>query len=156
MNGCPSESSDSYLMASILLLEVLMDTILKVHGKTMVARYIGFVATCKPGDMLDLGDTLDDVWMSEDGRKFVEVYVNQSWKEYDSEVDGPIWTDDLWDIASIINSETTNASDLAYWAWILQNKAALQDDQPIIDAFGAIEQKPREEPDYFALNMEWD
>jgi len=73
--------------------------VLMVYGKPVEVHYVGFVASFGQNDEADIGDTKDDVYAAADGRKFVEVYITTSWREYDAEKDGPIWTEDTWNAA---------------------------------------------------------
>lgn len=69
---------------------------LTVYGIPTEVKKIGFISSYKPGGSIGPGDTTEDVYAAEDGRKFVEVYITSSWREYDEAKDGPIWTEDLW------------------------------------------------------------
>lgn len=76
---------------------------LSVYGETIEVKRIGFVANFKPGEDPGPGGVTDDVWEAEDGRKFVEVYITQKWREYDKERFGTIWTEETWETAASEN-----------------------------------------------------
>lgn len=107
--------------------------VLMVYGKPVEVNYIGFIASFGPNDEVDIGDTTDDVYAAADGRKFVEVYITTSWREYDAEKDGPIWTEETWKAVeeqwSIHPDWVYPADDLLYEEWCLGNNWSKLDNE---------------------------
>ena len=86
--------------------------VLMVYGKPVEVHYVGFIASFGPNDEADIGDTTDDVYATADGKKFVEVYIATSWREYDAEKDGPIWTEDTWNAVKEQQSDLMDNDDV--------------------------------------------
>lgn len=64
--------------------------ILSVNGEQVKVKYIGFTADYNPGEDPGFGGIHNDVWASDDGRKFIHLIVSETWAEYDFEKHGAI------------------------------------------------------------------
>jgi hypothetical protein len=70
---------------------------LTVNSNKVHVKYIGFATHKMPGEPWDEGDIYEDVYKSEDGRMFVQLYITEKWDAYDQNKHGRIWTRPEWD-----------------------------------------------------------
>lgn len=105
---------------------------LNVYGVPTEVERIGFTSTHRPGEPIGPGDTNNDVYVDADGRKFVEVHITTSWREYDESKDGPIWTEDLWEfVLKNTPKKTLSVGGPA----VLRLVPGMNNDNPIVVVF---------------------
>lgn len=109
---------------------------LTVYGIPTEVERIGFISPTKPGEPMGPGYIADDVYTAVDGRKFVEVYVTSSWREYDESKDGPIWNEDLW---QFVLKNTPKKTVAVNKPAVLRLVPGLNLDNPIVVTFDSEE-----------------